>query len=144
MSSSTKPNDQGVDPSVSRRFSAQRTSRTTPEMQLRTRLHTRGLRYRTEFSVPGLPRRRVDIAFTRVRLAVLVDGCFWHFCPEHGVLPKTNREWWLAKFEKNRARDRDTDVRLEALGWSVLRIWEHTSPESAADQVERLYRALLD
>lgn len=133
-----------VDPAVSRRLSRQRTADTAPETRLRKLLHAHGLRFRTEYVVDGLPRRRMDIAFTRARLAVLVDGCFWHGCPEHCVTPKSNTEWWIAKIETNRQRDRDTDDKLTALGWSVLRFWEHTSPESAAETVEMTYRALLD
>lgn len=132
-----------VDPAVSRRLSRQRRTGTAPELCLRKELHRRGLRFRTEYIVPGLPRRRVDVAFTRPKLAVMVDGCFWHACPEHCVVPKTNTEWWSRKFEANRARDQDTDVRLAALGWTVVRAWEHTPPETTADRVEEKYRELL-
>lgn len=136
--------DGPVDPAASQRLRRQRTANTAPETRLRKLLHARGLRFRTEYVVGGLPRRRMDIVFTRARLAVLVDGCFWHGCPEHCVTPKSNTAWWTAKIRTNRQRDRDTDAKLAALGWSVLRIWEHTPPESAADTVERTYRALID
>lgn len=86
--------------------------------------------------VAGLPRRRVDLAFTRWRLIVLVDGCFWHSCPVHGVLPASNREWWTWKLAMNRDRDVDTDERLRSLGWSVMRIWEHVPADVAADLVD--------
>lgn len=86
--------------------------------------------------VEGLPRRRVDLAFTRWRVAVLVDGCFWHGCPDHGTLPSSNREWWVWKLALNATRDADTDVRLERLGWVVVRIWEHVPAVEAADRVE--------
>lgn len=130
-------------PSASERFSKQRTSRTEPEMRLRQRLHARGLRFRTEYKVDGLPRRRADVAFTRARLAVMVDGCFWHGCPEHCVIPKSNTDFWLRKFAANRARDNDTDNRLVELGWTPLRIWEHEDPDWAATLVEHTYRQLL-
>jgi DNA mismatch endonuclease (patch repair protein) len=68
---------------------------------------------------------------------VLVDGCFWHSCPEHGTLPRANRDWWVWKLQHNRDRDADTSARLHALGWTVVRIWEHVDPQSAADTVER-------
>ncbi len=78
----------------------------------------------------------MDIAFTRWKVCVLVDGCFWHSCPEHGVLPRTNREWWEWKLARTRERDLDTDERLRALGWSVVRVWEHMAAGEAADLVE--------
>lgn len=124
------------EPGLSARFSAQARESTKPEIALRKELHRRGLRYRVQYRVAGLPRRRVDIAFTRARLVVFVDGCFWHACPEHCVLPRANREWWEWKFAANRARDADTDDRLRALGWRVLRIWEHEGSCVGADQVE--------
>lgn len=120
---------------LSARFAAQRRSDTKPELSLRRTLYRRGHRYRVQFSVNGLPRRRVDIAFPGPKLAVFVDGCFWHGCPDHCVVPKANREWWLWKFQRNAERDRDTDRRLNELGWTVLRIWEHVPADDAADAV---------
>jgi DNA mismatch endonuclease (patch repair protein) len=99
------------------------------------------MRFRVQVKVPGNNRRTIDIAFTRVRLAVYVDGCFWHGCPEHHVRPRANNDWWRWKIERNQERDRDTDRQLADAGWSVLRIWEHESPESAADAVQRAYGA---
>jgi len=90
-----------------------------------------GLRYRVDWTIPGT-RRRADIAFTGARVAVFVDGCFWHGCPEHATWPKRHAEWWRAKIEANRARDRDTNERLQQAGWTVLRFWEHTDPLTAA------------
>lgn len=130
-------------PAISARFAAQARSDTLPELRLRRELHRRSLRYRVQYRVPGLPRRRVDVAFTRAGLAVLVDGCFWHGCPEHGPTPKTNTQWWLDKFEKNRARDRDTDQRLASLGWTVIRVWEHETVETAANRIEHAYQNLM-
>ncbi|WP_234993793.1 very short patch repair endonuclease [Janibacter indicus] len=121
---------------LSARFSRQRREGTSPELALRHELHRRGFRYRVQFKVDGLPRRRVDIAFPKRQLAVFVDGCFWHGCPEHCVIPKSNRDWWLWKFDVNARRDADTDRRLVDLGWSVARVWEHVDVQEAADTVE--------
>lgn len=105
---------------------------TKPELDVRRLLHARGLRYRVTYPVPGRPRRTIDIAFTRRRVAVFLDGCFWHGCPEHGTTPTANQEWWTAKLESNAARDRETTAHLEDRGWAVLRFWEHESPERVA------------
>ena len=80
------------------------------------------------------------MVFSRARVAVFVDGCYWHACPTHGTLPRTNREWWAAKLDGNVTRDRDTDRRLREAGWEVIRIWEHESPDQAADRVETAVR----
>lgn len=117
----------------------QRRRDTKPEIALRSELWRRGLRYRVDHKVVG-NRRRVDIAFRRARVAVFVDGCFWHMCPDHSSLPKTNREWWLAKLEANVARDESTNAELERAGWTVVRIWEHEDTALAADRVEELVR----
>jgi DNA mismatch endonuclease, patch repair protein len=117
----------------------QRRRDTKPEIALRSELWRRGLRYRVDHKVVG-NRRRVDIAFTRARVAVFVDGCFWHMCPNHSSLPKTNREWWLAKLEANVARDESTNAELERAGWTVVRVWEHEDTALAADRVEELVR----
>jgi DNA mismatch endonuclease (patch repair protein) len=114
---------------------------TKPEVALRQALHKRGLRYRVQLKVPGNRRRTIDIAFTRARLAVYVDGCFWHGCPQHHVLPRANSDWWQWKVDLNRARDASTNADLREAGWQVLRIWEHTDPEEAADSVARAYSA---
>jgi DNA mismatch endonuclease (patch repair protein) len=78
--------------------------------------------------------------FVRPRVAVFVDGCFWHACPEHTSIPRSNREWWVRKLEANQIRDRATDAHLEALGWTVLRFWEHEDPLVAVDALERAVR----
>ena len=127
--------------SVSARMRQQRSRNTVPELALRRVLHARGRRFRVEYPIPGLPRRRIDIAFTRARVAVFVDGCFWHSCPEHGTSPGNNAAWWKAKLEANRRRDDHTVAHLENLGWSVIRIWEHESAISAADVVEAMVRS---
>jgi DNA mismatch endonuclease, patch repair protein len=114
-----------------RRMTNQRRRDTKPEMAIRSLVHARGMRYRVDATLPGL-RRRADLLFTASRVAVFVDGCFWHGCLEHGAKPKKNADWWAAKIAANNERDRDTDQRLIADGWIVLRFWEHEAPESAA------------
>lgn len=105
---------------------------TAPELALRRELHRRGLRYRVDVVLPVLPRRRMDIVFSRARVVVLVDGCFWHGCPTHGTVAQQNAAFWAAKILANRARDADTDERLRRDGWEVLRVWEHEAPDRAA------------
>lgn len=85
----------------------------------------------------------MDIAFTKVRLAVFVDGCFWHSCPAHGRMPHHNRGWWGLKLAANADRDHDTDEHLHSIGWTVLRIWEHVPADEAADLVEGVLDRLL-
>ena len=137
------PGDQPVpsSPKVRARMQAQRRRDTAPELALRRRVHKLGLRYRVDRApLPGL-RRRADLVFGPARTAVFVDGCFWHGCPEHGQLPAANGDWWRAKLAGNRARDRDTDRRLDEAGWLALRIWEHEDPEEAARRVVEVVRA---
>lgn len=119
-------------------MSRQRTAGTEPELAVRRELHRRGLRYRV--NVRGLPGRP-DIVFTRARIAVQVDGCFWHGCPDHAVAPKANADWWLAKLAANRERDARNDRALSAEGWLVVRVWEHEEPLTVADRVEAAWRA---
>ena len=108
-------------------------------MALRRALWARGLRYRVDRApIPGT-RRRADIVFGPAKVAVYVDGCFWHSCPEHATMPKSNREWWREKLEANVRRDRDTDRQLLEVEWRVVRIWEH---EETAAAVERVITAL--
>ena len=85
-------------------------------------------------------RRRADLVFTRAKVAVYVDGCFWHGCPLHGTWPKANAEWWRAKLERNIKRDRDTDRQLEAAGWRVARVWEHEDMVAAAVRIAEAVR----
>jgi DNA mismatch endonuclease, patch repair protein len=120
---------------------AQRRRDTQPELALRRALWARGLRYRVDYQLlPGL-RRRSDLAFITSRVAVFVDGCFWHRCPDHGSTPRANREWWEEKLDRNVDRDRDTDARLSAEGWLAIRIWEHEAPAEAVARIERAVRA---
>lgn len=110
------------------------------ELQLRSALHRRGLRFRKDLLVrAGGLRVHVDVAFTRRRLAVFVDGCFWHGCPVHQHVPKTNLAYWEPKLKGNEVRDRRVDVALVEAGWDVVRLWEHVAVEEAADLVVRAY-----
>lgn len=114
-----------------------RRSSTKPEMLIRRELHRRGLRFRVNHpSLPGRP----DIAFPAARVAVFVDGCFWHACPDHGVFPKNNREWWREKLDRNVARDREKDRKLSELGWTVVHVWEHENPVAASNLIEQLWK----
>ena len=116
-------------------MSRQATRDTAPEMALRRLLHAAGYRFRVDFSpLPGL-RRKADIVFTRRKVAVFVDGCYWHSCPEHGTLPTANRAWWEKKLARNVRRDAETNRLLAAQGWTVVRIWEHEDAGSAAKRV---------
>jgi DNA mismatch endonuclease, patch repair protein len=99
------------------------------------------MRFRVDVAPLRGSRRRADIVFTRVRLAVYVDGCFWHSCAEHGTIPKNNRAWWIDKLDGNVRRDRDTDQALAKQGWAVLRVWEHEPADRAADRIVAAYSA---
>ncbi len=117
---------------------------TRPELAVRSAVHRLGLRYRVASRpLPGL-RRTADLVFRRARVAVFVDGCFWHGCPDHHVLPATNSDYWTGKVGINRARDTDTDQRLAAAGWECVRIWEHEDPSEAALRIERIVRCRLN
>ena len=117
---------------------------TTAEIAIRRLLHARGLRYRVDRPALNALRRRADILFTGARVAVFVDGCFWHSCPAHGTLPNANAGWWAAKLATNRRRDADTDVRLRGAGWAVVRVWEHESPAQAAKRIAEVVRRRLN
>lgn len=119
------------------RMERQRRRDTAPEMALRRELHRRGLRFRVDQRPEPTVRRRADLVFTRARVAVLVDGCFWHACPEHGTWPASNADWWRQKLERTVARDRETDRVLAHAGWTVVRVWEHEDPLLAADRVQQ-------
>ncbi|QKC98389.1 very short patch repair endonuclease [Mesorhizobium sp. NZP2298] len=103
------------------------------ERSVRSLLFARGLRYRVHFSLPGMPRRTCDVAFPKKKIAIFLDGCFWHCCPVHGSLAKTNSDFWSRKFKRNTDRDHETDVHLYSQGWRVLRFWEHEQPYDIAD-----------
>jgi DNA mismatch endonuclease, patch repair protein len=123
---------------------ANRPRDTRPELALRRELHARGLRYRIHCAPHSEVRSTADVVFPRARLAVYVDGCFWHGCPEHAVAPKRNGDFWRTKLQANVDRDRRNEAQLTARGWTVLRIWEHEDPAIAADAVEKVLRRLAD
>lgn len=124
-----------TDAKTSARLSKQRRRDTKPEVALRRELHRRGLRYFVDRAPLKGMRRRADLVFPRRKLAVYVDGCFWHSCPVHATKPRNNAQWWADKLAANVARDRDTDTRLIEEGWRVVRIWEHEDPVVAAQRV---------
>lgn len=115
---------------------------TKPELLLRRLLHAHGLRYRVDHRIRiGEISVRPDIVFTRCRLAIFVDGCFWHCCPQHGNIPDRNQSYWVPKLERNRARDRSGTEALEAGGWTVVRAWEHEPAAEVAARVLELLQA---
>ena len=124
------------DPARAANMRSNRRTDTKPEIALRTALHAKGYRYRKDFRL-DLPLRRVrpDIAFTSRKVAVFVDGCFWHACPDHGSAPKNNEWYWSPKLAKNVERDRAADEALRQAGWTVVRLWEHVPLGDAIDQV---------
>lgn len=124
------------------RMANQKRRNTGPEMALRSALHRRGLRYRLHRQIVPGTRRGADLVFPRARVAVFVDGCFWHLCPIHGVRDhRVNGWYWPAKLERNRQRDEDTNRRLQEAGWTVVRVWEHEDAELAADEIRRVVLA---
>ena len=113
---------------------------TDVELALRRALHAKGLRYRLHVPLLSKPRRVPDIVFPRRKVAVFVDGCFWHGCPQHASWPKSNAQFWRDKIETNMARDADTDRRLHELGWRVVRVWAHEAADEAAKRIETIVR----
>ena len=123
-------------PGRSANMRANRRTDTKPELALRRALHKLGYRYRKDYRLDLDGRRvRPDIAFTARRVAVFVDGCFWHACPEHGSKPRANDWYWTPKLARNVERDRVADQTLAAAGWQVVRVWEHESLEQALGAV---------
>ena len=122
---------------ATKKMSSNRRSDTRPEISLRSLLQRSGLRFRKDHPIRLSDGRvvHVDIAFIRPRVAVFVDGCFWHCCPEHGTTPKSNQDYWIPKLEQNTERDRTIDRKLRAVGWQVLRFWEHVNPGEAKSEI---------
>lgn len=119
---------------------ANRSRDTSPELALRRLLHASGLRYRVAVRpIPEL-RRSADLVFRPAKVAVFVDGCFWHCCPAHGTMPATNADYWAPKLARNSERDRETDRALADAGWLSVRVWEHEDPEEAAARIAGLVR----
>lgn len=116
---------------------------TKPELAIRRILHAQGLRYRVDFRLEPPLRARADVVFTRQRIAVFIDGCFWHGCPVHATQPKLNSDYWGPKLARNIERDRATDAALQKAGWTVLRYWEHESPDDVASAIEAIVRSRM-
>jgi len=134
---------------VRRSMESNRRRDTSPELALRWEAHRLGLRYFVDRApLRELARRRADLVFPRLKVAVYLDGCFWHGCPEHHTVSKTNADFWATKVETNAARDADTNQRLREAGWTVIRVWEHEDPAVAAiavkDVVEKAKRVLAN
>lgn len=117
---------------------ANRKRDTNPELRLRRQVHKLGLRYQLGRRIAGEPPVMPDLVFAGAKLAVFVDGCFWHGCPDHGVQPRTNIDYWGPKIQKNKARDQRVDRSLQALGWQTVRIWEHEDPVKAAARIRSI------
>lgn len=130
-----------VAPGTRKSMQGNRSRDTRPELALRSLLHRRGLRYRVAARpLPGV-RRTADIVFTRAKVAVFVDGCFWHRCPLHYREPASNVGYWREKARRNVERDRETDALLAAAGWAVVRVWEHEGVSGAAERIAQLVAA---
>ena len=125
-------------PLVRRRMLNTPTRDTAPELRVRSALHRLGLRFRVDRAPIKGFRRRADVVFGPSRLAVFVDGCFWHLCPIHGSIPRANADWWREKLEQTRARDVDTNERLVREGWLPVRVWEHEDAQRAAQRIAEL------
>lgn len=126
---------------VRRSMKGNRRRDTKPELAVRRLVHAAGLRYRVDARPLPDVNRRADLLFTRAKVAVFIDGCFWHGCPEHHTVAKSNAEYWAQKVERNRERDRHTDQALQSHGWAVLRAWEHEVPDDVAERVIDVVRA---
>jgi DNA (cytosine-5)-methyltransferase 1 len=137
---SLSPAPPPTDPTTGLRMRRQKRLDTAPEVLLRKALHARGLRFRVAVKPVAGIRRQIDVAFMTARLAVFVDGCFWHGCPEHARPTKSHTVWWADKIAANRTRDLETTKFLESLGWRVIRVWEHQKPDEAAAMIEEAVR----
>src|SRR5688572_14804438 len=128
---------------VRRRMQSTPQRDTPAELRIRKLLHARGLRYSINARPLKNSRRRADVVFRRARIAIFVDGCFWHGCPEHGTWPRANEQFWREKILSNKERDSDTNLQLKATGWEVIRVWEHEAPAEAARRIARRVRVRL-
>lgn len=135
------PNSWASSPARRRVMQANRSRDTGPEMAIRRILHSMGLRYRVDVRPIKEVRRRADIVFGPAKVAVFVDGCFWHCCPQHGSQPATNADYWIPKLERNIERDRETNRVLQRAHWRVIRVWEHQDPMEAALRIRKIVRA---
>ena len=121
-------------------MSSNRGRDTSPELAIRKLVHASGLRYRVNARPLPELRRTADMVFRPSQVAVFIDGCFWHGCRRHGTVPKTNVDFWSAKLEANRRRDRETNRLLRREGWTVLRFWEHEDPETVARKITQVVK----
>ncbi|MED5801240.1 very short patch repair endonuclease [Gordonia sp. Z-3] len=124
-----------LDDAVRRRMQKQQRRDTSVELSVRRLLHAGGFRYRVDYRPSSTLRCRGDIVFTRARVVVFIDGCFWHGCPQHATQPKNNAQWWREKLDANMARDIRSAAALEGRGWHVLRFWEHEEPGDIVDRI---------
>jgi DNA mismatch endonuclease (patch repair protein) len=125
-----------LDAAVSRRMRRNPRRDTRPELAVRRLLHARGLRFRVDSAIRlDELTVRPDVAFPRWQVAVFIDGCFWHCCPQHGNIPQRNVDYWVPKLQRNIARDQRIDIGLSRARWRVVRAWEHETPELIADRV---------
>ncbi|MFC9437213.1 very short patch repair endonuclease [Nocardia sp. NPDC057030] len=132
-------------PGRRRNMQANRSRDTKPELAVRRILHGKGMRYRVAYAPEPSLRRKADIVFTKVRVAVFIDGCFWHGCPEHGRRTfQHNNTYWTSKIATNMTRDSDTNVVLKSMGWTVLRYWEHEDAAAVAEAITRIVQTSAD
>ena len=114
---------------------ANKARNTKPELAVRRALHAAGFRYRVDMRPALELRGRADIVFTKRKIAIYIDGCFWHGCPVHATTPKRNADYWVPKLQRNVERDRDATLKLESLGWVVLRFWEHEKVDAIVQSI---------
>lgn len=137
----TTPESWAASAAVRAVMQGNRSRDTAPEKALRSAVHALGLRYRVNMRPERQIRRSADLVFTRVKVAVFLDGCFWHGCSDHHRPARTNQDFWAEKISGNKKRDSDTDTRLTAAGWAVIRVWEHEDPSDAAHRIETVVRS---
>lgn len=123
-------------------MSAQRRQDTAVELRFRRELYRAGVRYRVAYPVPGLPRRSIDVALPGRKVAIFIDGCYWHRCPRHHVPAKHNAAWWSQKLEANVRRDEETTRHLTDAGWHVVRFWEHDDVPFMVEHVQALVTSI--
>jgi DNA mismatch endonuclease, patch repair protein len=128
-------------PGVRKRMQATGRRDTPTELRIRSLLHRMGWRFRVDIRPSAATRSRADIVFSKVKVAVYIDGCFWHGCPVHRTWPKSNAAWWREKIETNCRRDRDATATLKAADWAVVRVWEHDDPRTAVDVIVAALRS---
>jgi DNA mismatch endonuclease (patch repair protein) len=140
MPATPPPDSWATSPTVRKTMQGNRRRDTRPELAIRRAVHARGLRYRVDSRPLKTVRRTADLVFSRARVAVFIDGCFWHGCPEHYRPPASNIGYWSAKVQRNQARDREIDIALNHAGWGVVRIWEHEAVEAAVHRIVEAVR----